>query len=241
MIDPTGHIGCDELGTELCSQDNPEDYVDIPEWWIDSERVSVENYGVFDLRHIERGFNRGTYIIGEINRALGNGGGSFRLRSDDFVVDYWVSGNLSEEQINGVALGIYMDFELGYEAYQASGFFSRYGAFAPEDLPSDYIGFWAAANGYSLEEIPAILESLGSVQPFDSPFGSLMFGSVPTGVGFGGITIPRNHEFQPMAPQTVDYGYLGEAIIWQNVSWPQVYQMSPIGSGEHTWLRVDQD
>ncbi len=108
-------------------------------------------------------------------------------------------------------------------------------------MPSDYIGSWAAANGYSLEEIPAILESLGSVQPFDSLFGSLMFGSVPTSVGFGGITIPRNHEFQPMAPQTVDYGYLGEAIIWQNVSWPQVYQMSPIGSGEHTWLRVDQD
>lgn len=236
--DPTGHIKCSKLGTELCSADG-ENYF--------GERVSVEGYGLFDESHIMRGFNAAQTIMNHLYELSGEGGGTFALNSyttghDTFSATYQVNGNVSEGEHVGIALGIYQDFERGYEAFQLrgkAGIEGIGGAFAPEDFPSDYLGFWAYVNGYSLEDIPQILENLGNVEHYEGPLepilgdraGSLVFG-IDAESGY--ISIPRNFSFTPMAPIVSN-----TSITWLNVSWPQGLQIAPVMSSETTWWRVD--
>ncbi len=172
-------------------------------------------------------------------------GGDFIFRSkdnrrnyNDYIEHYGIPGGLSEDQITGIALGIYMDFEVAYETYQrrgGTGLTGRGGAFAPEDLPSDYIGAWAFINGYALDDIPGILESLGNVNTYRSPLGEKGGSLVLNYSPIWGVTIPRNNEFTPMAPQST---YFGLGVKWENVPWPQELQIAPIESSNTTWWQV---
>ena len=237
--DPTGHDAeIDDAGY-------------YPDWWFDEEirRIYVEGYGVFDKEHIERGYNTAEYIFAQLRDAVENGGTEFTLRSGaNFDKKYKISGDISEDDFVGIALGIYMDFELSYESFQVGGgkgFFNRFSGFAPEDLPSNYIGFWAYASGKSIDEIPAILRSLGEVSVHNSILGdrggSLVFNRtryqqidpLDAGTSFY-LSVPRNYSFDPMAPR-VD----GEGVHWENVPWPEELQLTPIGSGKSTWQVSD--
>ncbi len=235
--DPTGHDAeIDDAGY-------------YPDWWFDEEirRIYVEGYGVFDKEHILRGYNTAEYIFAQLRDVVENGGGEIILGTD-FVKKYKISGDISEDDFVGIALGIYMDFELSYESFQAGGgkgFLNRFSGFAPEDLPSNYIGFWAYASGKSYDEIPAILRSLGEVSVHNSILGdrggSLVFNKtryqqidpLDAGTSFY-LSVPRNYSFDPMAPR-VD----GEGVHWENVPWPEELQLTPIGSGKSTWQVSD--
>jgi hypothetical protein len=236
-IDPSGHnVDCSPASFD-CSQP-------LPTWWTDgTRRVFVEGYGVFDLGHIDRGYRSAQFFKQQTELVLANGGGQFNkpaesdggfLRSD-YEVFYSVSGNVSADQVEGVMYGMYIDFELGYEAEQA-GRIDFYSAFAPEDLPSDHLGYWAYINGRHSDEIPGILESLGEVTPWQG--GSLLTDviAVPRG---GSVGIVRNHEFTPMAPLTIDHGRGVYETRWQNTPWPAWLEIMPVGSGPNTWHRVD--
>jgi len=79
-------------------------------------------------------------------------------KSDErYWVDYVVSDRITDDQIYGVAYGMLIDFERGYEEYQNILTFGRLSGFAPADLPSDHFGFWAGRNAYEAEviKIPA--------------------------------------------------------------------------------------
>ena len=162
---------------------------------------------------------------------LDENGGDFPMVSKggkfgDFVVNYSVSEKVTKDQITGVLYGIYTDFEYAYEEHQGKrpDFFS---SFTAEDLPSDHLGFWAAMNGKSLDEIPNILESLGKV--------STTSGTSLVSDSFG---IVHNYKFLPMTPQTVNRSARGgTAIQMINIPWPLWLQISPIPNSSETWQR----
>ena len=118
-----------------------------PNWWAGKQHIYVDGYGYFDTGHIKRGWDSAKNFFEEAELALERGDGEFTATSggSDYVVEYWVSANINEDQMFGVLYAMYTDFELGYEEYQ-SGTLSFISAFSPEDLPSDHIGFWAYMN-----------------------------------------------------------------------------------------------
>lgn len=215
------------------------------DWWPDNPPVErtrffVDGLGYFDSGHIWRGYSYANLILDQINDAIENGGGHVYLASEyevgeAFITSYWVSGDITEDQIIGIALGIYMDFEIAYETFQATLFDpSALSSFTPEDLPSDYIGFWAAVNGLAYNDIPTILKSYGEVTPF--PVESIFEMDSYLMMGRSGTyrtSVPaKNHEFLPM-----DYAIdsLGNKRL-VNVPWPNALQLTPIESGPNTWL-----
>jgi hypothetical protein len=249
MTDPTGHSECG-VGQYHCAGDSPP----LPEWWTSEgfARVYVEGYGIFDEGHLRRGHRSGEHLMEQIRAAMEAGGGKLPIPPSsnskfwgDFVINYAISGDVSDEQLEGVAWGIYMNFEFAYEKYQSNRLFplSRISAFAPEDPPSDYLGFWAGINGLPIESVPLILESLGNVNV--STIDNFAFNQVAFNLNLAnahqggiGISIPRNYEFNPMAPLVV-MADPGITITWQNVAWPSYLQVAPIESNEETWWVVD--
>ncbi len=240
LTDPSGH--CPHETVCIISGGDT-----LPTWWINNtRRIYVEGYGVFDRGHIERGYRSAEFFMEETEQALARGGGAFDnpaisrggfLRSD-YEATYSISDKVTSDQMEGVLYGMYTDFERGYEEHQ-SGRLDFYSSYAPEDLPSDHLGFWAFLNGKELDEIPFILENLGKVTPWNS--GSMLINTwtnsklnltVPTG-------IPRNHEFTPMAPQTTDLGKGSSKTVWQNRPWPSWLEITPIPSSPDTWQRVN--
>ena len=137
--DPTGHTaqyfieGGGFCHDSICSR-------------LERERLWIDGYGYFDMGHIRRGFNSALSLIDQIREAMVNGGGPVVLNSYEYIKEYWVSGDITEDQIIGIALGIYMDFETGYETYQGTQSIIPWkgkalSSFTTEDLPSDYFGF----------------------------------------------------------------------------------------------------
>jgi hypothetical protein len=131
-----------------------------------------------------------------------------------------VSENVTKEQLTGVLYGVYTDFETSYEQHQGHrpDFLS---SFTPEDLPSDHVGFWAAINGKSLDEIPDVLERLGEVSrvPFTS-------------------RLAENHEFSPMIVKQLQHGRSYE-IQTTHIPWPSWLVIDLIPSGPETWQRME--
>lgn len=128
-----------------------------------------------------------------------------------------------------------MDFETGYEEFQGNQWnLSRFSSFAPEDLPADYIGFWAATNGLTWEETGVLLNSLGAIRQASSYGPTTSTTSVSDVIS---ISFVSNHEFKPMIP-IVETGLLSSQINWVNVDWPIGLQVSPIISSPVTWQEV---
>jgi len=163
--DPTGHVcsdpenpnptcfgsGTTRVGDRMVSGNGAElgeaKTIRTPNWWAGKQHIYVDGYGYFDTGHIKRGWDSAKNFFEEAELALERGDGEFTATSggSDYVVEYWVSANINEDQMFGVLYAMYTDFELGYEEYQ-SGTLSFISAFSPEDLPSDHIGFWAYMN-----------------------------------------------------------------------------------------------
>ena len=138
-----------------------------------------------------------------------------------------MSEKVTKDEITGVLYGIFTDFESSYEKHQGSriDFLS---SFAPEDPPSDHLGFWAAINGRDLDGIPLVLESLGKVSPV--PGGSFVWDS------FG---IAKNYQFLPMVPRTIRTGTTSVTQMI-NIPWPLWLEIDPIPSSSETWQRLGQ-
>lgn len=238
LIDPSGNVPCYMLP--------PEDQVNCvavpasPDWWIKESQVYIAGLGYFDAGHVRRGWTNGGWFINQIELALErsyqynlSGLGLpitiplARAKSDErYWVDYAVSSNIKEEQKYGIAYGMYMDFERGYEQYQDSLPLEWISGFAPADLPSDHLGFWAAMSGYEFDELPTLLQCLGTLKvlPLQLPGGFI--------VDSNGI--PENHEFLPMIGEVVDLG--GSTTFRQrNIAWPAFLEIQPIPSGPNTW------
>ncbi len=222
FTDPTGH--CGEPGESPC-----------PDWWKrlkkkpwkNKPHIYVEGYGYFDANHLRRGWNYAETFVNYIVAALNIGGSHTgmvplpRIKPvPSYWVDYAVSARITEDQIYGVAYAMYMDFDRGYEEYQDSTWRFLSG-FAPEDLPSDHLGFWANINGYNKKEIPDLVQCLGEVE--------VLFPQL-----WGIVGIAENHEFLPMIREPVLVGS-SKGYRTKNIAWPSWLEIQPIPSGPNTW------
>ena len=155
-----------------------------------------------------------------------------------YWVNYAVSSNIKEEQKYGIAYGMFMDFERGYEEYQDSLIPTEWrelrllvdwlSGFSPADLPSDHLGFWAYMNGYKLNELATLMQCLGELQVLPL--------QLPGGFIIDSTGIPENHEFLPMIGEVTDSGGFRQ----RNIAWSAFLEIQPIPSGPNTWRVINR-
>jgi hypothetical protein len=209
----------------------------LPAWWRNEAHIYIDGFGYFDAGHIRRGFESAQNLLLAAEAAIDEGGGVFPVQSggSDYAPQYFVSASVDDDELLGVLYAIYMDYEFGYETYQATHLNGS--AFSPEDLPSDHLGFWVYMHGYNLSEIPALLSSLGEVRDLGTSQGGSLVVDVITNSQNTGVSFPRNYEFLPMVTETIPY--IGGTIeLSHNVAWPSWLVIEPIPSGPNTWLRT---
>jgi len=181
----------------------------------------TENYGWFDSKHLNTG--KPSKIIQDVKTAIAAGGGIVPVEqpirmgifSSTFRGKYMVSGEATEEQAIGIALGIYEDWSIRFEAWEGSfpGPIGDDTSFAIEDLPTHYVGFYAAATGN--DPATVFWNYLGGVEGTNQ--------EPPRGV--------KNGEFMPMVQ--------GEGGKWVHVPWPEAMTITPVPMGPDTWWPIN--
>ena len=136
-----------------------------------------EEYGWFDRSHLNTGDP--AKVIADVRQAIANRGEEFDISQNVggtiavlgkvqiwYIGTYQVSGRASAQDATGIALGIYMDWSHKFETWEGSFAFG-FGddtSYAIEDLPTHWIGFFAAAKGISPAEV---FMKLGGVEGTD--------------------------------------------------------------------------
>lgn len=196
-------------------------------------------YGWFDTGHLDTGNPR--QLIANVASAAVRGGDTIAIHQavregiTGYTGRYWVSADVSQEQVTAVAFGIYLDWSVRFEMWQGQLPRSAVGpltSFAIEDLPTHYIGFYAAAHNIKPEAIFAC--ALGGVQGMEEAPPHLLF--------FDGYDDPTerflyqirltNTEFEPLV--LTKQG-------WHNVPWPKELHMLPIESNTGLWRFADDE
>lgn len=172
LIDPRGLEPCDAQTSGSCI-------------------LSAARYGgvAHDIGHFRSSWAIGTSILSSLGRVRDTQQpevfpvtesqvslGPLHRYLYSFSRTYWASipSTLSNREIARVGLGIFMDFQYGLEAFQRfdprcwmvppvyGGSYGHCSSFSNEDLPSDYLGYVAAAQGHSLANALSItVEALG--------------------------------------------------------------------------------
>jgi RHS repeat-associated protein len=202
--------------------------------------LHTENYGWFDLGHAHPK-NR---LYNNIMAKAGTGGevevGGTVVHPFEFYAYYQIE-KLDNDQIEGVALGIFQDFSHREERWQG-GFPLHSGSgtsFAIEDFPSNYIGFLAAfrnqGEATKYDSAKLILDYLGPAEwTNESPPHS---DNPPfTCVG----TIGCAGAYQRYAEEVKNYEFTPRIEIapsnYANIAWPcDELVIQPIRSGPDTW------
>ncbi len=234
--DPSGHMvindGDGSCG-KLCAPP--------PRDWLYSQR-----YGYFDTAHFPAGNQ--AQIIKDVMNASANGGGPVNIRQGTdygffFERTYMISAGVDDPL--GVALGIYEDWSVAFEAWEGQFPFNLFttSSFSVEDLPSHYLGFVAAARGFDPNDMSSFFANYASVLgPVESAtqkppqFQSIKACAIQSGcyspVGFL-INAPiKNRQFTPMIQNS--------SGDWVNVPWPSELMITPVGSGSNTWQFVGE-
>jgi len=179
--DPSGHMYDPDVG--LPGTWKPEPAVP-PARYLHSEQ-----YGWFDKSHFS--VRQAGDIIKKVERLASEGGGRFWVEGGQggsaggvsasfrYKREYWVSGDVTSNQVRGVTLGIYMDYHHHFERWQGEWGDPTSSSFAIEDHPSEYIGFYSAATGMTLGQI--FVGYLGGVEgrQQDPPRHQKNYGSTP--------------------------------------------------------------
>jgi RHS repeat-associated protein len=211
--------------------------------------LRTENYGWFDIGHA----NPKNRLFRDVRAAAKTGdevqaGG--RVRGPfEFYAYYWVE-KLNDDQIEGVALGIFKDLSFRVEKWQGEfpfGF-GEGTSFAIEDYPSNYIGFLAAVRNQGqatkVDSVELIIDYLGPVEWTNEPpphsdtlpdsicEGLDPFVCVKTMERY--TTEVKNYEFTPrieVAP-----------LVFENRPWPcNDLIIQPISSGPDTWHFIREE
>ena len=188
-----------------------------------SETYCILNKGGYlDIRHFSTGRNQAKEIIEKIEDRKGKRFAELPLTQNlspapfpEFLYGniYYTnvpSGGLTPEDLVGTALGIFIDFQVGYENAQGldprcwsdlfyidiKGYCS---SFSNEDLPSDYLGFVSYSKGRLSKEIPfdEIVNTFGGGKASEeAPLGYLGEGGDPLlcSLGLCGDGTPRNNQ-----------------------------------------------
>jgi len=191
-----------------------------------------DQYGWFDSSHFDTGNPGG--VIADVDRVIGYGGGVVAISQGvqngvtGYTGYYWVSGQLTADQVIGVALGVYMDWSWRFEAWQGEpprSILAPFTSFAVEDLPSQYLGFYAQALEIPIDHILACY--LGEVTAtVESPPHWVIQELSDEAATETGLQRLQNSTFYPMVE--VDGS-------WQIMPWPAELRLTPVDSARNTW------
>ncbi len=236
FVDPSGHRleeGAGNVAGGTWSRDGKRAPTQpppprFPDRWL-FPYLFNEHYGWIDRAHMIPTLAQN--IIDKVSRSVSNGGGAVVLPSQEtgfsvlgmwvgeYERRYWVSGNVADDQIINVALGIFMDAGERWERWQGELFFG-YSEFSIEDLPSNYLGFVRAVKGWNEAETLAHLGNLSARQ--GHPTCAWSDCSVATPYLF----LPKNTGHTPL---------IKDRDGWKNTSWPDALTITPINSDSGLW------
>ena len=204
----------------------------------DAHYLYSKRYGWFDRTH----FNTGEpgQLLADVQAAVEQGGGRVVIQQGvrdnltGYSAVYTITGPLTEADTLPVALGIYTDWSIRFEAWQADppqGLFGPLTPFAVEDLPSQYLGFYAATHELSIGSLFACY--LGPVIADEEGPPDFVAADATSEIdGVLGLTRLQNHTFTPRVETEIG---------WQYVQWPEPLQMESSPSGSHTWQFVSEE
>lgn len=198
----------------------------------DSHYLLTEAYGWFDTSHFNTG--RPAQVLADVRAATAAGGAIITIDQGihnditGYTAAYDVAPGLSDEQAVAVALGIYLDWSRRFEAWQGEppqGWLGPTSAFAVEDLPSQYLGFVAAAWDV---EIGRLFDCyLGPVvADDDGPPDIVLDSQTAAPDGWAGLARLANRTFLPR---------VRDEAGWRYVNWPPALKLIPLPSGPDTW------
>lgn len=191
-----------------------------------------DTYGWFDTSHFGAGNPR--KLIADVGAAITNGGGYILVKQDvrdglmGYTAYYYVSDNISQENIIPVALGIFMDWSVRFEEWQQQmphGLAAQFTSFAIEDLPSHYIGFFAAANQMEYASVFTCYLGIASATNVAPPHLQLTAASNTSPLP--AVSKLQNRTFVPMVQN--------EAGRWVHVSWPKRMRIFAATADEGMW------
>ena len=196
----------------------------------------LNNGGYIDEDHWDIG--RPLYVMEQLSSSIGNPwwpgfklDGNLLGRLFGHVRLYIVNipEDVSDEQLKQIGLGIYLDFQYGFEqaqAWEPRTWFGGGSSFSNEDLPTDYLSFVAAVHKPQLS-YEDVVRLLG---------GGFEYDSKPRGYDGGaarcaylcdcGLDNPRNRETTFK---------VWDGTVYKNIPYPDELLMTPIGPGEY-WL-----
>ncbi len=204
----------------------------------DTQYFMTPRYGWFDRSH----FNTGQpgQLLADVRTAVSQGGGPVAVHQgvrDDitgYTAIYHISSLVSEADVPAVALGIYLHWSRRFEAWQARpphGLAGPLTSFAIEDLPSQYLGFYAQVHDMSIDQVFACY--LGPV--FGSEEGPPHFELSTETVAqdsWAGVTRLQNKSFTPLVETEAG---------WRHIDWPEPLRMTALASGPYTWQFVSEE
>ena len=199
------------------------------------------NYGWFDRSH----FNTGDpgRLIADVHKTVQAGGGVVTLEQDvhdgvaGYSGSYYVSPEVTRANEMGVALGIYRDWSVRFEGWQSElpqtlvGMLSPY---AVEDLPSQYVGFFAKANGLTVPEVFACYLPNTRVTEESPP--RLTMRRAVASTADNPMDYPQrlvNREMRPMIYR--------RGNGWVHRPWPPAMQMEIVGADSGLWAQVGEE
>ncbi|MBX2998598.1 MAG: hypothetical protein KF893_08825 [Caldilineaceae bacterium] len=192
------------------------------------------NYGWFDSSHFFTG--NPARIIQDVRDVVANGSSVITVTQGvrdgitGYSAHYLVSGEIPDEKILGVALGIYQDWSRRFEAWEAKpphGLFGPFTSFAIEDLPSHYVGFFATVH--HVDPFYVLACYLGGVESVENAPPRLAYPeNLPGSTAQGELPVQHlvNKTFAPMV-----WGPGG----WRNIPWPKNMRMEAISTSSKLW------
>ena len=198
-----------------------------------------DTYGWFDTAH----FNAGNpaQLIMNLEAAIKKGGNSIISISQDvrggvtgYTGYYRIPEKVGSDDVLGVALGVYLDWSIRFEAWQGQLPRSLVGPFTPfsiEDLPTQYLGFIDNTSSLDLDAIFACY--LGEVESADGPPHLWIADEKPEDdLDLPTIERLTNRGFQPMV--LTKNG-------WRITRWPTPLRLVPVASSKHTWFFMREE
>ncbi len=189
-------------------------------------------YGWFDTTHFATG--QPAQVIEDVTTAVLSGGDTITISQGlhggvtGYTGHYWISGQVAKTEVLSVALGVYLDWSYRFEAWQGEpprSLAAPFTPFAIEDLPSQYLGFFAAAHDLTPAQVFACY--LGGAEVVEGEPPHLTFNpSLTDPEQTGGLQRLQNETFVPLVETETG---------WQHQPWPEAMQMTPIRSKPQTW------
>lgn len=202
----------------------------LPEPW--PHYLYNATYGWFDTTHFNTG--RPDQVIVDVATAVLSGGSVITISQglhDDvtgYNGRYWISGHVAKTDVLSVALGVYLDWSYRFEAWQGEpprNLAAPFTPFAIEDLPSQYLGFFAVAHSLTPAQVFACY--LGGAEVVEGEPPHLTFSANLTDPEqTSGIQRLQNETFTPLVETETG---------WQHQPWPEAMQMTPARSKPQTW------